>query len=529
MRPYRTDSLRGLREDRERRPGAELLRRAVSSVLPGLLALQALILAAPVPAQEPPRSGSGQATREAADVTPADAYRISRVDSLFAGWTRPGSPGGSVAVLKDGRIVLERGYGLAQLEYEVPNTPSTIFHVASVSKQFTAFAIALLERQGKLSVHDDVRTHIPEFPDLGETVTLWHLIHHTSGVRDQWELLGMAGWRLDDVITRDHVLSLMERQRELNFPPGSEYLYSNMGYTLLAEVVERVGGQPFPDFLEAHVFEPLGMSRTHMHDDHEHVVPGRAYSYRGSPGNGWRNAVLSYANAGATSLFTTAGDLARWLRNYETAEVGGPEVIARMWKRAVLTSGDTIGYAFAINRGEHRGRETWSHGGADAGFRSFVLHVPEERLGVVVVSNAASFNSGRMAHDVADVWLGDAVIADEEEEFDGPDEPERERQEPPAPSREELAAYAGTYYSPELDVLYHIELGDDGLEVRHHRLGTVPLRHGDEADEFAGSRWPVRRLVFSRGDGGRVDDFRLTGGRVRNLLFVRLADGVLPR
>lgn len=532
MRPRRTHSLRGIREDRDRKPGVELLRRSASPVLPGLLTLLtllALILAAPVPAQEPPPSGSGPATDAAAPVAPADAHRISRVDSLFAEWTVPGSPGASVAVLKDGRIVLERGYGLAQLEYEMPNTPSTVFHVASVSKQFTAFAIALLERQGRLSVHDDVRIHIPEFPDLGETVTLWHLIHHTSGVRDQWELLGMAGWRLDDVITKDHVLSLMERQRELNFPPGSEYLYSNMGYTLLAEVVERVSGQRFPDFLEAQVFEPLGMTRTHMHDDHEHVVPGRAYSYRGGPEDGWRNAVLSYANAGATSLFTTAGDLARWLRNYETAEVGGPGVIERMRERAVLTSGDTIGYAFAIGRGEHRGRETWSHGGADAGFRSFVLHVPEEGLGVVVVSNAASFNSGRMAHEVADLWLGDAVTADEEEESDGAEEAGRERQERPTPSPAELAAYAGTYYSPELDVLYHVELGDDGLEVRHQRLGTIPLRPGDEADEFAGSRWPVRRLAFGRGDDGAVEGFRLTGGRVRNLRFVRLADGVLPR
>lgn len=475
-------------------------------------AFAALLLAAPAAAQ------TGRA---------ADPERAARVDSLFAEWTAPGSPGASVAVLKDGEIVLERGYGLAQLEHGVPISPNTVFHVASVSKQFTAFAVALLAARGKLSLDDDVREQIPEIRDLGATVTLRHLIHHTSGVRDQWELLGMAGWRLDDVITKDHILALMARQRELNFPPGSEYLYSNMGYTLLAEVVARVSGMPFPEFMEENVFEPLGMSRTHMHDDHEHIVPGRAYSYRPDRDGGWRNAVLSYANAGATSLFTTAGDLARWLRNYETAEVGGPAVIRQMRQRGVLTTGDTIAYAFAIGRGDYRGLETWGHGGSDAGFRTMVLHIPEHRLGVVVLSNLAGFDPGRLARQVAEVYLDDIVLADPPEEPER--SPESDRPEPHSYTRAQLAAFAGSYYSPELDVLYHIAVDGDSLVVRHHRHGQIPLGPGDEADEFSGDRWPVRRLVFTRGDAGAIEGFRLTGGRVRNLWFARLAEGALPR
>lgn len=530
----------------------------------------------------------------------------ARVDSLFAAWTGSGSPGAAVAVLKDGEIVLERGYGSAQLEHGVPITPATIFHVASVTKQFTTFAVALLADRGLLSLDDDVRTHIPELADLGHRVTLRQLIHHTSGVRDQWELLALAGWRLDDVITKHHVLALATRQRALNFEPGTEHLYSNMGYTLLAEVVERAAGRPFPEWMAANVFEPLGMTSTHMHDDHEHVVPGRAYSYRGSAERGWQNAVLSYANAGATSLFTTAGDLARWLRNFETAEVGGMGVIEQMLERGVLTSGDTIPYAFAVVRGEHRGRTTWSHGGADAGFRSMVLHVPEERLGVVVLSNHASFNSDRLAAEVADAFLGDAdgatppsgpgsgservvvgtrvleayagrwevedlgtfrlrrvggtltmdlgdrqvpMVAESETEFvventrvrfypgaggtdrlvvrTGDRELAGRRLPAPALARAELAAYAGDYFSPELEALYRVAVDGTSLVIRHVRHGDIRLEPVDQ-DLFSGDRWFLNRLAFTR-DGEAIAGFRVTGGRVRDVQFVRVPDGVLPR
>jgi CubicO group peptidase (beta-lactamase class C family) len=535
-----------------------------------------------------------------------------RVDSLFARWTQPGSPGAAVAVLRNGVVVLERGYGSAQLEHDAPITPATVFHVASVTKQFTAFAIVLLAEQGALSLDDEVRVHIPELPDLGRRITLRQLIHHTSGVRDQWELLGMAGWRLDDVITRDHILGLATRQRALNFEPGAEHLYSNLGYTLLAEVVERVGGRPFPEWVREHVFLPLGMQATHMHDDHERVVPRRAYSYR-ADGDGWRNAVLSYANAGATSMFTTAGDLARWLRNYETAELGSAALTAQMRQRAVLNSGDTIPYAFAIVRGEHRGRTTWSHGGADAGFRSAVLHIPDERLGVVVLGNAASLDAAGLARQVADIYLGveatrtqsqpqprnqglpqaqpqPVVVADSVLrryagrweidaigvvhfrvrdaglvlETDGNSAPMQAEsdstfrvmnneirflrrngvvdsvvvrgpsgattlgrpREIVRPTAAELAAYAGTYYSPELEAVYRVQRAGGTLTLHHVRHGVIPLEM-IEASTFSGRRWPFTRLVFERDAAGAVTAFLLTGSRVRDMRFVRLAADAL--
>lgn len=458
----------------------------------------------------------------------AQTVEAARVDSLFQAWDRPGSPGAAVAVVRDGVVILERGYGSAQLEHGVPITPSTIFHVASVTKQFTSFAVALLAARGELSLDDDVRTHIPELPDLGHRITLRHLIHHTSGLRDQWELLAMAGWRLDDVITKDHVLGLAARQRELNFVPGSEHLYSNMGYTLLAEVVERVGGRPFPAWMEENVFLPLGMTSTHMHDDHRRVVPGRAYSYRGSAERGWQNAVLSYANAGATSLFTTAGDLARWLRNFETAELGGPAVIAQMRERGLLSSGDTLPYAFALVRGEQRGRTTWSHGGADAGFRSMVLHVPDERLGVVVLSNHASFNPARLAAAVADVFLGEARAPASSSGGTGDNAARAGPLGAPRLPPSELAELTGTYYSPELETIYRVVAVDGALVARHVRHGDIRLEPVDR-DLFSGSHWFFGRVAFTRDSDGTVQGFRATGTRVRALWFERLADDALGR
>jgi CubicO group peptidase (beta-lactamase class C family) len=452
----------------------------------------------------------------------ATANHAARIDSIFAELDRTDGPGAAVAVLHNGGIVFERGYGLAQLEYDVPVTPATVFHVASVSKQFAAFAVTLLAQQGRLSLDDDVRVHVPELHDFGRHISVRHLIHHTSGIRDQWELLMMAGWRLDDVITRDQIMALMRRQRELNFEPGAEHLYSNMGYTLLAEIVERVSGQPFGEYLSAHVFEPLGMRHTHVHNDHERIVPGRAYSYRPvAGGQGWRNAVLSYANQGATSLFTTAGDLARWLHNYETAQVGGAAAIAQMRERGVLNSGDTIPYAFAIIRGEHRGRTTWSHGGSDAGFRSVVMHFPDEQLGVVVLSNAATAAPQRLALAVADVYLGESARLPT---FTPMSTSSTSPNVPWEPSAAQLRALTGDYYSPELGTVYTLEVRGDTLVATHHRLAEMRLVPAAEDAFRAGSRL----MRFERAADGAVTGFRLTGSRVRNVDFRRLVDGTLP-
>lgn len=333
----------------------------------------------------------------------------ARVDSLFAEYTKPGSPGCAIAVVQNNQVVYSKGYGLANLEYDILNTPSTVFHVASDSKRFTTMAIVLLAQEGKLSLEDDIRKHLPEVPDFGKSITIRHLANHTSGLRDQWALLALAGWRLDDVITRDHIMKLVTHQKELNFAPGEEHLYCNTGYSLMAEIVERVSGQPFRVFLQRRILTPLGMNSTEVHDDHEKVVKGRAYSYY-SDTSGYKNSVLSYANQGATSLFTTAEDMAKWVINFNSGRFeGNQEVYQEMTRRGILTKGDTISYALGVKINDYKGLKLVGHGGGDAGFRSFVGSFPEQQFGVVVLGNMASFNAFGNAMGIADLFLKDQL------------------------------------------------------------------------------------------------------------------------
>jgi len=444
-----------------------------------------------------------------------------KIDQLVAPWDRPDSPGAAVAVTRGGEIVYERGFGSAQLEYQVPITPTTVFHVASVSKQFTAFAVTLLADQGKLSLDDDIREHLPELHDFGETITIRHLIHHTSGLRDQWTLLAMAGWRLDDVITLEHIMKLVRKQRELNFEPGVEHLYCNTGYTLLAQIVARVSGTSFREWTAKNIFEPLGMRHTHFHDDHEMIVPHRAYSYGSAPG-GFRKNVLSYANAGATSLFTTVRDMTRWMRNLDDGKLGGGKVREQMHENGVLNDGEELSYAFGLVHGEHKGLPTISHGGADAGFRSFVTRYPEQDFGVVVLSNLGDLNTGSIATRIAEVYLADQfeTAAGRDE---SPGEPEAEPDTAEAGIDPALYDdYAGAYTSNELETTYTLVRDTDKLLARHMRHPDIELRPIAK-DEFAGNRWFFGTLTFERDESNHITGFRLSSGRVRNLLFTRTA------
>ena len=336
-----------------------------------------------------------------------------RVDEILKQWDNRTTPGAAVAVVQDGKLVFAKGYGIANLEYDIPITSNTIFHVASVSKQFTAMSLVLLEEDGKLSIDDDVHKYLPELPDYGAKITIRNLLQHTSGIRDQWQTLSLAGWRMDDVITQEQILRMLFRQKELNFAPGSEHLYSNGGYTLAAEIVKRVSGKALPDFCNERIFKPLGMSHTHFHLDHREIVRDRAYSYERA-GGGFRNSPLNYANVGATSLFTTASDLAVWLDNFRDPKVGGPKAVARLQEQAVLSNGTKVDYALGVSIGKHRGLRTVSHAGGDAGYRSFVVWFPEARLGVTVVSNNGGFDTSRVAYQIAAVYLGSKLAAEAE-------------------------------------------------------------------------------------------------------------------
>lgn len=333
------------------------------------------------------------------------ARRERQVDSLFAEYTVGLSPGAAVAVVRDGRVLLSKGYGFANLEHRTPITPATVFDVASVSKQFAGFAVAMLVDQGRIKLTDDIRKYLPELPDIGRTITIDHLVHHTSGLRDWPGTLRLAGWQFDDVISFNQILAFAANQRTLNFVPGSEYTYSNTGFNLLAEMVARVTGTSFRAWTTEQLFRPLGMASSHFHDDHREVVANRAYGYGRTP-NGMAAITNNLTALGSSSLFTTVEDLARWVANFDDPKVGGPNAMALSRTKGVLNNGTQIPYAFGISHGQYRGRPTLSHGGSWAGFTTAVLHFPEQHFGVIVLANSPIVPSSRFANFIADFYLG---------------------------------------------------------------------------------------------------------------------------
>jgi CubicO group peptidase (beta-lactamase class C family) len=393
-----------------------------------------------------------------------------RVDAIFAEFDTPHTPGCAMAAMRDGAVRYQRGYGMANLEYGIPITPSSVFHVASVSKQFTAMAVALLVAEGRVSWDDDIRTYVPEVPDFGAQITLRHLVTHTSGIRDQWSLLSMAGWRWEaDVVRQEDVLDLTSRQTALNFPVGSEYLYSNTGFTLLAVVVERVTGQTLREFTQERIYDPLGMPATHFHDDHEMIVKNRAYAYKraGDGIEGLKISIPDFDVVGATSLFTTVEDMARWDRNFYTARVGGQESLDDLHRREVLVSGDTIAYAGGLVHGRYRGLATVGHGGADAGYRSNYLRFPDQRFSVVVLCNFPWSNPGALAQRIADVYLEDAFTEP------APTPGSERGDDIPSAVRSRLV---GTYAVPDTDIPFLIVEAEDQLRLVPGAGRGQPLR-----------------------------------------------------
>lgn len=337
----------------------------------------------------------------------------SRIDDLFQQWNGPDSPGAAVTVLHNGGVIHQRGYGSANLDHGLPIESDSVFHVASVSKQFCAIAVALLARDGKLSLDDDIRSHVPELPDLGHTITIRQCIHHTSGLRDQYGLFRLAGWRDDDTQTFADVLDFAYRHERLNFAPGDEYRYCNTSYTLLALIVERVSGQSFRAFVQQRLLDPLGMTDSHFHDDHTAIVARRTSAYAPRDGDdGLKVANSTVSAVGAICLFTTAEDLAKWVRNYQTREVAADVLDAAMTSGA-LNDGHPTHYGYGLALGDYRGLRTIGHGGVDSGYRAQVTWFPDADLGIVILANLATIKPGPLALKIADIVIADQLGADD--------------------------------------------------------------------------------------------------------------------
>jgi CubicO group peptidase (beta-lactamase class C family) len=451
-----------------------------------------------------------------AQTLPPDVAR--QVDKVFEKWDKPESPGCALGVYKDGQIVYKRGYGIADLNDDVPITPATVFHVASMSKQFTAASIVLLAQQGKLSLDDDVHKYIPELPDFGERITIRHLVYHTSGLRDQWSLLGLAGWRYSlDLITDGDVMSVMTRQKDLNFKPGERHVYCNTGYTLMGLVVKHVSGLSLREFTTKNIFEPLGMTHTHFRDDHAEIIKHDALGYeQDGKDKPFRMSLTNFDTAGATSLHTTVEDLQLWDENFYHPRVGGAAFLQQMLERGKLNNGEQLDYAFGLVVSKYKGLPTVDHGGADAGYRSDMARFPDQHFSAAVLCNSADANPTGLVHQVADIFLAKDLKAP-----DTTSATDSVKSSPASLTAEQMAALAGIYWNHENDgferVLLkdgklHIDLGGDEVHPlkpasdAHFHVGGVPW--GDQVDiHFVPATAEKPRRFEQSFGGGKSDSF----------------------
>lgn len=419
-----------------------------------------------------------------------DPSQRAQVDAVFANLPSTTGPGCAVGIGRAGSLAYSRGYGLADVEHGIPITGTTPFYIASTSKQFAAFAIVRLAREGRLTLDDDVRKWVPELHDFGTPITIRHLLHHTSGLRDYFELLGSRGWPFDGTLTEEEFLRLVSRQRELNFAPGSQHLYSNTGYVLLSVIVSRARGQSLRHYMQENVFAPLGMTASVFRDDHRMLVPGRALAYEAIPGNALRHSVPQFDVVGDGGLFSTVEDLVRWDGNAYTPKAGDAADWRTMQGRGVLTSGDTIPYALGISHGTYRGHATLAHGGAFGGYRAELLRFPGVPLGIAVLCNAAGADASTYARRVADILV-----------------PQRDVATPaPPPARAIADAPTGTFVSAAMERWFRVARSGDSL-VATGPFAATTLRPTRDGWEIPTQRITIRRAAdgweMSLGGAGR--------------------------
>ncbi len=461
---------------------------------------------------------------------PGNADKLpAAVDEVFADLAKPASPGCSVAIARDGQRLYAKGYGLANVEQNVALTPDSVFDIGSTSKQFSAASILLLEKQGKLSVNDDVRKYIPELPDYGKKITILNLLNHTSGLRDYLVLFELAGVNTDSVTTDEEALALIARQKALNFAPGTEWRYSNSGFFLLSVIVKRASGQSLRDFAAENIFQPLNMSHTLYRDSHTLLVPNRALAYDPiGKGTGYTFDVSYFEQTGDGAVHTSVGDLLKWDENFYTAQVGGKPFLAELQEPGKLNNGKTLDYAKGLFISKYRGLDTVSHGGSWGGYRAELLRFPDQHFSVVCLCNRSDISPERRAKQVADIYLA-SVLKEKEPEKDEEDEAATKAKPEVPVAAEELKKLAGDYWSDELGVAYRLRLTNDKLVLDKILLtGGIP-RSSDSAgkafipvgkNEFqlTGAGIEIR---FQRDAAGQPESFTLDAGRTKGMIFRR--------
>jgi|SaaInlV_125m_DNA_1040241.scaffolds.fasta_scaffold21826_1 CubicO group peptidase (beta-lactamase class C family) len=332
-----------------------------------------------------------------------------KIDSIFSKWDNIYSPGCAIGIIKDGELIYSKGYGAANLDYGIPLSADSKFYIASTSKQFTAACIALLSIEGKLSLNDEIQKHIPELPQYKNKITIKNLIHHTSGVRDYFELFNLSGKNYMDYFSNNDVIKLLTKQNNLNFSPGDEYLYSNSGYVILAEIIKRVSKMTLREYANEKLFQPLGMKNTFFNDDYRNVTENRVISYT-KESNYFKRFVQDFDGIGDGNLITTINDMYLWDQNFYHAKIGGQQFIDSILTQGILNNGDTLKYAYGLIHGKYKGLKTVSHDGGFLGFRTQFIRFPEQKFSVIIFSNFSDFNPTAKAYEITDILLGEKSV-----------------------------------------------------------------------------------------------------------------------
>jgi CubicO group peptidase (beta-lactamase class C family) len=524
----------------------------------------------------------------------------AQIDALIADYDHHQSPGGVFGIIKAGELVYKRAYGMADLERGVPLTTESIFDLGSVGKQFVAALALLLEQEGRLSLNDSLRLYLPELPDYSTAIRLRQLIDHTAGFRDYLALMRMTNRSTDYAYPKRELLSLLARQRSLDFDPGQETLYSNSGYFLLGLVFERVMAKPLVELLREYIYQPLGMHNTQGNEDLSRLVPNRALSYYTGPRPGsYITAASALGGFGDGPILSNIDDIFLWDQNFYHNRLGngGQDFIQTLLTPARLNNGEPIKYAFGLLVDRYRGQPVVHHGGAWAGYRSEILRFPELQFSVIWLSNLGDFNPSQKAFELADLLLedhmeakqsiqvqpvalpraseplepdkllglfqsevGDGLISVLQEEGQlvvqtqrtrevlheiEPNHFMNENQRSPFQiafsdndhaevvqySRQksfkrvldqptdtlDLNVYVGSYSAEELDIVYRISLGADGLQLECGYGDPEPLTmRGYDLFEA-----PYRLFAFERNQQNEVNDFYLSMGRIAQMHFTR--------
>ncbi len=424
------------------------------------------------------------------------------VQELIKDFDNAETPGGVIWVMRDGKVIFEKSFGMANLTHNIPFTTSTPTNIGSTSKQFTALAIALLEEKGLLSVNDDIRKYIPELPDLGDTVRIRHLLSHTSGYREYLNSLMMSGRQLGDPIRLEEIILLVQHQPELQNKPGETHNYNNTGYALLAMTIERVTGEEFPDWMRQNIFLPLGMTHTQVRRNPTEIIPGSAQGYRLTEDDSYEEVMDIYASRGAGGIYTTLPDLEKWIRNFQNPVVGNPALIEKLQTSFYLNNGDTLKYGYGLTVREMNGLKMVGHGGADIAHRSMLVMFPEVKGAVITQSNNSSFQD-MIAKKTAEIFFADVMDIEEKEEEAAETNPDEFVYD-----MEKFDDLAGRY-ALEVAPDFVLEFFRDGNKIMSQATGQPAFEIFPSTDSTFYLKVVEASITFHRNEAGNVEQLTL--------------------